>query len=222
MGWNQERFEALAAEVKKYQAKLIAVSKLQSLQSVSLAYQNGQRDFGENYVQELLSKQPKLPDDIRWHFIGHLQSNKVKYIAPFVSLIHGVDSEKLLLEISKQGKKINRRIPCLLQLHVAREETKFGLDEAELASIIQHIAKKPESFAFAELRGIMGMASFSEDNDLIISEFRKLKSIFDAYRHLPGFTELSMGMSADYRFALQEGSTMVRVGSMLFGSRIQH
>lgn len=221
MGWNPEQFKDILARVHSHHAKLIAVSKLQSTPSIMLAYNNGQRDFGENYVQELLSKHPQFPQDINWHFIGHLQSNKVKYIAPFVSLIHGVDSERLLLEISKQGKKINRKISCLLQIHVASEDTKFGLDEKELATIFKNMATNPDKYAFAEIKGLMGMASFTEDNDLIISEFKKLKSIFNLYKYLPGFTELSMGMSADYHFALQEGSTMVRIGSLLFGSRIQ-
>lgn len=220
MGWHQEKFLQILAEVKSYQAKLIAVSKLQSVESIKFAYESGQRDFAENYVQELLNKQPQLPSDIHWHFIGHLQSNKVKYIAPFVSLIHGVDSEKLLQEISRQGKKLQRCIPCLLQVHVAREETKFGLSEQELEELLKNISTNPDKFSFVEVKGIMGMASFSEDNDLIVTEFRKLKSLFDKYRSQYGFCELSMGMSADYRFALQEGSTMVRIGSMLFGSRI--
>ncbi|MBS1927262.1 MAG: YggS family pyridoxal phosphate-dependent enzyme [Bacteroidetes bacterium] len=219
MGWNQERFTRILAEVQTYKAKLIAVSKLQSIESIGFAYESGQRDFGENYVQELLSKHTQLPTDINWHFIGHLQSNKVKYIVPFVSLIHGVDSEKLLAEISKQGKKISRTIPCLLQVHIASEETKFGLDETELDTLIQNMKEHPERFSFVALRGLMGMASFTEDNNLILSEFKKLKSLFEKYAGIPGFTELSMGMSADYRFALQEGSTMVRIGSMLFGSR---
>lgn len=221
MGWNQERYEKILAEVNAHHAKLIAVSKIQSIESIQLAYGNGQRDFGENYVQELLDKQSKLPADIHWHFIGHLQSNKIKYIAPFVALIHGVDSGKLLLEINKQGKKINRVIPCLLQVHVAKEDTKFGLNEDELDILAKRLQAEKHLFSFVDVKGLMGMASFTEDNDLIISEFAQLRRLFD--KHKPGlnFTELSMGMSADYRFALEAGSTMIRIGSMLFGSRIQ-
>jgi pyridoxal phosphate enzyme (YggS family) len=221
MGWNQEQYKKILAEVNAHHAKLIAVSKVQSIESIQIAYANGQRDFGENYVQELLDKQAKLPGDIRWHFIGHLQSNKVKYIAPFVALIHGVDSEKLLLEINKQGKKINRVIPCLLQVHIAKEETKFGLDEHELNVLATRLQSEKEIFSHVNVSGLMGMASFTEDNDLIISEFKHLRSLFDRYKADLSFTELSMGMSADYRFALEAGSTMIRVGSMLFGSRIQ-
>lgn len=221
MGWNQERYKKILEEVSAHNAKLIAVSKIQTIESIELAYANGQRDFGENYVQELIDKQARLPTDIHWHFIGHLQSNKVKYIAPFVALIHGVDSEKLLLEINKQGRKINRVIPCLLQIHVAREETKFGLDENELELLAKKLKSSPDRFSHVEVKGLMGMASFTEDNDLIISEFRQLRVLFDKYKQELNFTELSMGMSADYRFALEAGSTMIRVGSMLFGSRIQ-
>jgi len=219
MGWNHERFKSLIAEVKTHHAKLIAVSKLQSIDSILSAYADGQREFGENYVQELADKHSRLPKDIRWHFIGHLQRNKVKYIAPFVSLIHGVDSLKLLTEINKQGLKINRKIPCLLQVHLAKEETKFGLDESELHSLIDEVTQHSNQFQHVEIKGLMGMASNTEDNDLIISEFQQLRHLFKKYKETMNFTELSMGMSSDYRFALDAGSTMIRVGSMLFGSR---
>jgi pyridoxal phosphate enzyme (YggS family) len=175
-------------------------------------YDLGQRDFGENYVQELLEKQPLLPGDIRWHFIGHLQSNKVKYLAPFVHLIHGVDSLSLLKEIHKQGVKHERVIDCLLQVHIAVEETKFGLDRDEVAAVIGH------TFTHARLRGFMGMASNSLDRLLVREEFLGLAELFRQYR-LPGWDTLSMGMSADYAIAIECGSTMVRIGSLLFGSR---
>jgi len=190
----------------------------------------GQRDFGENYVQELVDKETVLPKDIRWHFIGHLQSNKVKHIAPFIHLIHGVDSESLLAEINKQALKNNRVIDCLLQVHIAREETKFGFDEDELENV--QIGK----YANVHVKGLMGMASFSDDLDLVRSEFKTLKLLFEkkfinhdaapaitidhsplTIHHSP-FT-LSMGMSGDYKIAVEEGSNMVRIGSLLFGER---
>lgn len=204
---------------------LVAVSKTKPVEDILEAYHAGQRDFGENYVQELVDKYEALPKDIRWHFIGHLQSNKVKYIAPFVHLIHGVDSEKLLNEINKQGKKINRIIPCLLQMHISKEETKFGLDETELKTIIDKISADQKTYVHISLKGLMGMASFTEDNELIIKEFNHLKKIFDqANAQLSILNSplsiLSMGMSADYGMAIEAGSNMVRIGSMLFGSRI--
>jgi pyridoxal phosphate enzyme (YggS family) len=182
----------------------------------------GQRDFGENYVQELVDKQTALPKDIRWHFIGHLQSNKVKYIAPFVQLIHGVDSFKLLKEINKEASKNNRVIDVLLQVHIAQEETKFGLNEEELNLIIQEF----ENLEMSNIRicGLMGMASFSDDMEKVRREFQYLKMLFTksagkfTIHHSP-FTILSMGMSGDYTIAIEEGSTMVRIGSLLFGAR---
>ena len=204
---------------------LVAVSKTKPVEDILEAYHTGQRDFGENYVQELVDKYEALPKDIRWHFIGHLQSNKVKYIAPFVHLIHGVDSEKLLNEINKQGKKINRVIPCLLQMHISKEETKFGLDETELKTIIEKITTDQKAYDQISLKGLMGMASFTEDNELIIKEFNHLKRIFDQSNTQLSIINyqlsiLSMGMSADYGMAIEAGSNMVRIGSMLFGSRI--
>lgn len=202
--------------------KLIAVSKTKPIEDLREAYEAGIRDFGENKVQEIQAKQPEMPADTRWHMIGHLQSNKIKYIAPFVHLIHGVDSFKLLLEINKQGKKINREIPVLLQIHIAEEESKFGFDRAELEEMLN----SPEFGALAHVRilGLMGMATFTENQDQIRKEFRGLKSLFEELksRKLSEFVELkelSMGMSGDYKIAQEEGSTMVRIGSAIFGSR---
>lgn len=219
------KYETIKQELALKNVTLVAVSKTKPASDIMEAYHAGQLDFGENYVQELADKYEALPKDIRWHFIGHLQSNKVKYIAPFVHLIHGVDSEKLLLEINKQGAKLNRVIPCLLQIHISAEETKFGLDESELETIISKITSDTAAYKYISVAGLMGMASFTEDNNLIISEFKKLKKLFEESKaqlsiiNYP-FNTLSMGMSADYRFAIEEGSTMVRIGSMLFGSRI--
>ncbi len=204
------------------QVRLIAVSKTKPVSDLRAAYDAGQRVFGENYVQELTEKQPLLPADIEWHFIGHLQSNKVKYIAPFVHWIHGVDSFRLLKETSKQAVKNNRTIQCLLQVHIAQEESKFGFSPAEL--IEQSSSFNPEDYPGVELCGLMGMASFTNDEQLIRSEFRTLKSTFDAlhsgtFNTLPSFGQLSMGMSGDWKMAIEEGSTMIRVGSAIFGSR---
>jgi PLP dependent protein len=220
-----DKYNKIQQELAAKAVTLVAVSKTKPAEEILEAYHAGQRDFGENYVQELIEKYEALPKDIRWHFIGHLQTNKVKYIAPFVHLIHGVDSEKLLLEINKQGKKINRPIPCLLQIHIAAEETKFGLDENELQSIIKKMADA-QALEYVPIKGLMGMASFTEDNDLIKKEFNFLKKLFDgcnAQLLIINYqlSVLSMGMSADYRFAIEAGSTMVRIGSLLFGSRIQ-
>jgi len=198
---------------------IVAVSKTKPIADLQEAYDIGVRDFGENYVQELVDKNETLPKDIRWHFIGHLQSNKVKYIAPFVHLIHGVDSEKLLIEINKQGEKINKKISCLLQIYIAKEETKFGLNEAELESIIQKLPQLP----FVQISGMMGMASFSSDSQIVKAEFDTLKQLFNKYS--TSITDnfkmetLSMGMSGDYKMAISCGSNMIRIGSMLFGER---
>ncbi len=196
---------------------LVAVSKTKPNEAIEEAYATGQRVFGENKVQELVSKYEALPKDIEWHMIGHLQTNKVKYIAPFVSLIHGVDSLKLLKEINKQGAKHNRKIPVLLQMHIAEEDTKFGLNEEELNEIISVI----KDFSNVEIRGLMGMATFTEDQDKITREFNSLKFIFDKVNNQKelGFNVLSMGMSGDYNLAISCGSTMIRVGSSIFGAR---
>ena len=202
--------------------QLIAVSKTKPLEDLQSAYAVGIRDFGENKVQEIQTKQPEMPADTRWHMIGHLQSNKIKYIAPFVYLIHGVDSYKLLLEIDKQGKKIDRAIPVLLQIHIATEESKFGFDQEELDAMLAN----PEfiNLTHVQVRGLMGMATFTDDLEQIRTEFRGLKQLFEALKKLslPSFIdlkELSMGMSGDYQIAQEEGSTMVRIGSAIFGSR---
>ncbi len=202
---------------------LVAVSKTKPIEDIQELYELGHRDFGENYVQELVDKAEKLPKDIRWHFIGHLQSNKVKYIAPFVQLIHGVDSLKLLKEISKQAQKNNRAVDCLLQVHIAQEETKFGLDEKELNDLLQEIKEQP--LPNVRITGLMGMASLTDDMIKVRKEFRRLKEIFDYSQltaHDSPFTSLSMGMSSDYTVAVEEGSTMVRIGSLLFGERAKN
>ena len=217
---NEQQYKEIAS-VLKGRAALVAVSKTKPAADIQALYDLGQRDFGENYVQELVDKQAELPKDIRWHFIGHLQTNKVKYIAPFVHLIHGVDSGKLLREIDKQAGKCGRVINVLLQVHIAREETKFGMDEAELDASLHAAGALPH----VAVDGLMGMASFSNDTGVVRNEFRYLHSLFEKYRTaLPGLSPhgwptLSMGMSGDYTIALEEGSTMVRIGSLLFGAR---
>ena len=196
---------------------LVAVSKTKPVELILEAYEAGQRDFGENYVQELLSKYEQLPKDIRWHFIGHLQSNKVKLIAPFIHLIHGVDRFKLLKEINKQGEKQDRLIDCLLQVHIAQEETKFGFDEQEL---INAGWDELNDLKNVKVVGLMGMASFIDDMNKVRVEFKNLKTIFDKLKtHNSQLTTLSMGMSSDYKVAIEEGSNMVRIGSLIFGER---
>ena len=195
---------------------LIAVSKTKPISLIQEAYATGQKDFGENKVQELVEKQEALPNDIRWHMIGHLQRNKVKYIAPFVHLIHGVDSLRLLKEINKQGAKINRCIPVLLQVHISQETTKFGFDSNELKEAINEC----KVLEWIKPCGLMGMATFTSDLDQVRREFQGLKDLFDQYQS--NFDEnptLSMGMSGDYKVAIDQGSTMIRIGSSLFGSR---
>jgi pyridoxal phosphate enzyme (YggS family) len=195
---------------------LIAVSKTKPISLIQEAYATGQRDFGENKVQELVEKQEALPDDIRWHMIGHLQRNKVKYIAPFVHLIHGVDSLRLLKEINKQGAKINRCIPVLLQVHISQEDTKFGFDSNELKEAINEC----KVLDWIKPCGLMGMATFTSDLDQVRREFQGLKDLFDQYQSNFGENPtLSMGMSGDYKVAIDQGSTMIRIGSSLFGSR---
>ncbi|MEO6219039.1 MAG: YggS family pyridoxal phosphate-dependent enzyme, partial [Ginsengibacter sp.] len=224
---NTESFKDIVKELNSKNVTLVAVSKTKSTEEILQLYNLGQRDFGENYVQELAEKYKHLPADIQWHFIGHLQSNKVKFIAPFVSLIQSVDSLKLLEEINKQGKKSNRVIDCLLQIHIASEETKFGMDEDELQELLvtnQSLDSTIETnYANARIRGLMGMASFTDDVERVKSEFEILKSLFDKYSKLsPGthqYSILSMGMSADYTIAIEAGSNMVRIGSLLFGER---
>ena len=221
---SRENYGRICEELKTKQAQLVAVSKTKPVEAIRELYELGHRDFGENYVQELVEKQPQLPSDVRWHFIGHLQTNKVKYIAPFVHLIHGIDSLKLLKEVDKQALKNNRVIPVLLQVHIAKEETKFGLDEKELDEMLNTADSSPlTALTNTQIRGLMGMASFSDDQQLVRSEFQFLKRLFDKYaqRQLPNanFQLLSMGMSGDYKIALEEGSNLVRIGSLLFGHR---
>jgi hypothetical protein len=222
---NISTFKEINAELLKQKVTLVAVSKTKPVEDVLALYDLGQRDFGENYVQELVEKYEQLPKDIRWHFIGHLQSNKVKLIAPFVSLIHSVDSEKLVKEINKQALKNNRKIDCLLQAHIAQEETKFGFDETELDDFFktQFSVQGDGLYQNVRIIGLMGMASFTEDKEMVKREFRGLKTLFDKYSAMSNSTSLlsvlSMGMSSDYSIAIEEGSNMVRIGSLLFGKR---
>lgn len=215
---NIEKYLKLIGSLPE-KVKLVAVSKTQSADSILEIYKEGQRDFGENYVQELLEKQALLPKDINWHFIGHLQTNKVKQIAPFVRLIHGVDSLKLLTEINKQALKNNRVIDCLLQIHIAEEETKFGLDESELQNLLNDAAI--DSLKNVRICGLMGMASFTTDKNKVKLEFGKLKTIFTGYKSYFKIENpiLSMGMSSDFETAISEGSNLIRVGSLIFGER---
>lgn len=218
MSVDKLKYQELNNQLTHRNIVLVAVSKTKPVKEIMELYQLGHRDFGENYVQELVQKAEQLPKDIRWHFIGHLQSNKVKMIAPFIHLIHGVDSYKLLKEINKQGEKINRVINCLLQVHIAQEETKFGLDETELNQLMNQLAREP--LKYVSVKGLMGMASFTEDMYKVRSEFQQLKSIFNKLiTHNSQLITLSMGMSADYKIAIEEGSTMVRIGSLIFGER---
>ena len=197
---------------------LVAVTKTKPLEDVMHAYNTGHRVFGENKVQEMVGKWEVLPKDIEWHMIGHLQRNKVKYIAGFVSLIHGVDSLRLLKEINKQALKNGRVIDCLLQIHIAEEDSKFGLDENELQEIITSSAFK--DLKNVRINGLMGMATFTGDTAQIRKEFKRLKTIFDDLRNtMSTLSVLSMGMSNDYKIALEEGSTMIRIGSSIFGNR---
>lgn len=200
---------------------LVAVSKTKPVSDLIEAYEAGQRIFGENKIQEMTQKWEQMPKDIQWHMIGHVQTNKVKYMAPYVSLIHGVDSLKLLKEINKQAKKWRRVIPCLLQVYIATEETKFGLEQDELLQLIH--SDEFKEMENIKIVGLMGMASFTEDIDKIRKEFQSLKDIFDYVKpyQLPNcyFEHLSMGMSGDYKIAIECGSTMVRIGSSIFGRR---
>src|SRR5205809_4461447 len=202
MSMNKQTYEQLIADLGSHHVTLVAVSKTKSVEEIKELYDLGQKDFGENYVQELTEKQSKLPNDIQWHFIGHLQSNKVKQIAPFIHLIQSVDSVKLLQEINKQAKKNNRIIDCLLQVHIAQEETKFGLDENELQELIGTNANELHELKNIRIAGLMGMASFTDDNEKVRTEFRYLRSVFEKYANLQitniKFQTLSMGMSSDY------------------------
>ncbi len=202
--------------------KLIAVSKTHPVEKILAVYNAGHKIFGENKVQEMVSKYDQLPKDIQWHLIGHLQTNKVKYIVPFVTMIHSVDSEKLMAEIDKRAKKVNRVIDCLLEIHIAEEESKFGLSFEQAEELIS--SRVYRKYPNVNIRGLMGMATFTEAKDQIRREFRSLKQFFDMLKEKyfadkPDFNELSMGMSGDYKIAIEEGSTMVRIGTAIFGRR---
>jgi pyridoxal phosphate enzyme (YggS family) len=197
---------------------LVAVSKTKPVSDIQEAYDTGHRVFGENKIQEMVTKYEALPKDIEWHMIGHLQRNKVKYMAHFVSLIHGVDSFKALKEIDKQAKKHDRVISCLLQARIAKEETKFGLPFDEVRRILN--SEEFQTLSHVSIVGLMGMATFTEDQQIIAEEFASLKELFDELKtQNPSFTTLSMGMSGDYPLAVEKGSTMIRVGSSIFGAR---
>jgi len=203
--------------------RLVAVSKYHPVEAIREAYDGGQRIFGESKAQEMTAKHDQLPADIQWHFIGHLQTNKVKYIAPYVSLIHGVDSYKLLLEINRQGQRVGRIIPCLLQIHVAQEETKFGFSPEECLQMLA--LGEWRALPYVSIRGIMGMASNTDDMEQVRREFSTLSNFFSQVREKyfsdrENFSELSMGMSDDYPIAIEEGSTLIRVGSRIFGDRV--
>jgi len=214
-----EKYQEIKSFLDQKQVALVAVSKTKPQEDIQELYALGQRDFGENYVQELVEKEAALPKDIHWHFIGHLQSNKVKYIAPFVYLIHGVDSFKLLIEINKQAAKNNRVISVLLQMHIAKEETKFGMDATELKAAIEGAAE----LNHINIIGLMGMASFSDDPLVVQPEFAYLNGLYQEHKKLKtdniDFSILSMGMSGDYQLAIENGSNLIRIGSLLFGAR---
>ena len=215
-------YQQLLKELNAHHVTLVAVSKMHPARQILELYQKGQRIFGENRAQELVEKFETLPKDIQWHLIGHLQTNKVKSIAPFVSMIESVDSLRLLQEIDKQAGLAGRVIDCLLQFHIAQEETKFGLDETEACALLENPAYK--AMAGIRICGVMGMGTLTDDTALVRSEFRRLKAIFlklqtAFFADAPHFREISMGMSGDWQIAVEEGSTMVRIGSLLFGAR---
>ncbi len=216
---NIKEFEKILAGTG---CRLVAVSKTKPNELILKAYETGFKDFGENRIQDLVAKYETLPKDINWHMIGHLQSNKVKYIASFVHLIHAVDSFKLLKEINKQGAKVNRVIPCLLQIHIAEEATKFGLDEKELFALVE--SPEFKELQNIQIKGLMGMATNTHNKNQIRTEFKYLRTLFEKVKNQyqqPGIKmeELSMGMSGDYDIAVEEGSTLIRVGSAIFGAR---
>ena len=221
MSCIQEEIKRIQAELPK-SVRLVAVSKFHPVEALQEAYEAGQRIFGESKVQEMTQKYESLPKDIEWHFIGHLQTNKIKYIAPYVSLIHGVDSYKLLVEINKQAAKAGRIIPCLLQIHIAQEETKFGFSIDECREMLQEEDWK--SLANVRISGVMGMATNTDDEEEISKEFDTLACFFQEIKetYFPDsstFKEISMGMSDDYPLAIEKGSTLIRVGSKIFGER---
>ena len=205
--------KAITSSLPK-EVALVAVSKTKPNTAILEAYQTGQRVFGENKVQELVKKAEELPNDIAWHMIGHLQTNKVRFIAPFVSLIHGVDSLKLLKEINKRAEQNNRIIDCLLQVHIATESSKFGFGMEEVESVLN----QAKEFKNIRITGLMGMATFTDDTQQVVDEFKSLKTVFDSIKN-DHITTLSMGMSGDYKLAIEQGSTIIRVGSAIFGHR---
>lgn len=205
-------------------SRLIAVSKTQSVEKIQEAYAAGQRVFGENKAQELTAKYESLPKDIEWHMIGHLQSNKAKYIVPFVHLIHSIDSLKLLLEVDKQAGKVNRVVDCLLQVHIAAEDTKFGFSETEILETLQ--SEQFKTLKNIRIKGLMGMATLTGNQEQIQHEFKSLKALFEKIKTMDmpavSMQELSMGMSSDYKIAIKEGSTLIRIGTAIFGDRKIH
>ena len=217
----KENLLKLRSEIPE-KVKLVAVSKTKPVETLMEAYNAGQRIFGEHKAQELVEKQAKMPADVRWHFIGHLQTNKVKMLVPVVSMIEAVDSLKLLRNIDKEARKIKRRVPCLLQFHIAEEDTKFGLDVAEADAMLQKV--NLSEMTGVQIAGVMGMATYTDDVQQVNREFAHLHQIFDEIKtkYFPNedsFCEISMGMSGDYKIAIAQGSTMVRIGSLIFGER---
>ena len=221
MSHIQEQINEINANLPEH-VRLVAVSKFHPIEALEEAYAAGQRIFGESKVQEMTQKQEALPKDIEWHFIGHLQTNKIKYMAPYVALIHGVDSYKLLAEINKQAAKVGRIIPCLLQIHIAKEETKFGFSTDECLQMLEEGNWK--SLEHVQIAGVMGMATNTDDEAEISNEFETLSRFFHTlqtqyFQERPYFKEISMGMSDDYPIAIEKGSTLVRIGSKIFGER---
>ena len=211
---------SIAESIEKYRAELgdvqlVAVSKTKPIEDLRAAYAAGQRHFGENKIQEMATKHEELPKDICWHMIGHIQTNKIKYMASFVHLVHGVDRKKVLVELNKQAAKHSRTISCLLQMHIAKEDTKFGLDEGELREVLTELDQYPN----VRVEGLMAMATNTSDVEVIGAEFAYLKSLFDEFQETLEWTTLSMGMSGDYKTAVAHGSTHVRIGSAIFGAR---
>jgi pyridoxal phosphate enzyme (YggS family) len=221
---NRNDYSEIVDKLRPFGVQLLAVSKTKSVEEIQALYDLGQRDFGENYVQELLEKQAQLPTDIRWHFIGHLQTNKVKFLVPFIYMIQSVDSLKLLLEIDKHASKSQRIVRCLLQIFIAREESKFGLDESELDSLLLTVNRNRQEgrFSHSQISGCMGMATLTENKSQIREEFVRLHTIFEKIKisfPTDPVDTLSMGMSSDFPIAIEAGSTMVRLGTLIFGKR---